>query len=566
MSAIEFKEFSFKYSSVKDYTLKNINLKINAGEKVLIAGPSGSGKSTLAHCINGLIPFMYKGEIKGIIKIDDLEPHKSSLHEVSKHVGTILQDQDGQFVGISVGEDVAFFYENHNVSKDIMKDGVEKALEAVGMLDYIEESPQNLSGGQKQKVSMAGILTSNCNTLLFDEPLANLDPFSSKKAMEKIVEINEKTNSTIIVIEHRVEEVLEHNFDRVILISDGEIKYDGTPDEILSLNLLSAYGIREPLYIEAIKKCNLSISKDDNIVNINNCIKYKEAILDEFNNKDVHIREKASCKLLDVEKLSFKYFKEKEDILSNISFSIEKGEMLAILGNNGAGKSTLMKILTGIERQSSGTIKYLGKSIDKWSIKKRSEIIGYVMQNPNQMITQNMIFDEVALGLRNKGFEEVFIKSRVEETLKVCGLYKYRKWPVGALSYGQKKRVTIAAILVTKPDILILDEPTAGQDYRNYKEFMGFIEHIKATGVTIIMITHDLNLTLEYADRVIVLSEGKLIGCGSIFSIMNNKEIIKRASLKEPSLYKMAEVLGVKERDKFTSYFIDKIKEDCTYE
>jgi energy-coupling factor transport system ATP-binding protein len=566
LAAIEFNEFSFKYSNLKEYTLKNINLKINIGEKILIAGPSGSGKSTLAHCINGLIPFMYAGEIKGKITINGTEPHRNSLHEVSRYVGTILQDQDSQFVGISVGEDVAFFYENHNVPKQEMILGVRRALTDVGMLDYIDETPQNLSGGQKQKVSMAGILTSDCEILLFDEPLANLDPASSKKAMEKIVEINQKTKKTIIVIEHRIEDVLEQEFDRVILMSDGEIKYNGTPDEILALNLFEQYGIREPLYVEAIKKCNLNIDENDKISDITNSIIFKEAIIEDFEKYEIQQKQIEKEDILSFERLSFKYFKEQKNILDDISFSIKKGELVSILGNNGAGKSTLMKILTGIEKQKKGKVMYDGKCIDKWSIKKRSEVIGYVMQNPNHMITQNMIFDEVAFGLRNKKCDEEYVEKKVLEVLKLCGLYKYRTWPIGSLSYGQKKRVTIAAILATKPEIIILDEPTAGQDYRNYKEFMSFVEDIKLTGVTIIMITHDMNLSLEYSDKAIVLSEGKIIGNGSMFSLIADKNIVHKANLKQPSLYKMAEILGINEKDKFISHFIKKMRREHIHE
>ncbi|GFZ31046.1 putative ABC transporter ATP-binding protein [Clostridium zeae] len=566
MEAIEFQEFSFRYNNLKEYTLKNINLKLNIGEKILIAGPSGSGKSTLAHCINGLIPFMYEGEIKGKIMVDGIEPHRSSLHDVSRYVGTILQDQDGQFVGISVGEDVAFFYENHNIPKEEMVEGVRKVLTEVGMLDYINETPQNLSGGQKQKISMAGILTSDCEILLFDEPLANLDPASSKKAMKKIADINNRTKKTVIVIEHRIEDVLEQNFDRVILIDNGEIRYDGTPDELLALDLLKKYGIREPLYIEAIKKCDVNITVEDKISYIANTIKFKEALIRNFEEYNMQQEQRQNRELLTIENINFKYFKEQHNILENVSFSINKGELVAILGNNGAGKSTLMKILTGIENQKKGSVKYLGKPIDKWSIKKRADIIGYVMQNPNHMITQNMIFDEVAFALRNRKYDEKSVEEKVLKVLKLCGLYKYRNWPVASLSYGQKKRVTIASILAVEPEIIILDEPTAGQDYRTYKEFMGFIEEVKSAGVTIIMITHDMNLSLEYSDRAIVLSEGKVIGDGSLFSLISDEVLVNKADLQQPSLYKMAEIFDIKEKGAFVAHFIKKMREGFVYE
>ncbi|OPJ55360.1 ABC transporter ATP-binding protein [Clostridium oryzae] len=560
MGTVVFKDFSFKYSNLKEPTLKNINIVINSGEKVLIAGPSGSGKSTLAHCINGLIPFRYKGDIKGTVKVDDVIPQKDGIYKVSEHVGTILQDQDAQFVGLSVGEDVAFIYENNNVVQQEMFRGVDSALEQVNMLNFIKHTPQNLSGGQKQKVAIAGMLASDAPILLFDEPLANLDPASGKKAMEIINEIHKETKKTVIIIEHRIEDVLEHDFNRIIIMNNGEVAADGSPDDILSSNILPDYGLREPLYVEALKKINISILPENKISHIENSIRYKEEVLSAYKNRNIYVKNENKNKMLSIENLSFRYFKDDKYLLNDISFSINEGEILAVLGNNGAGKSTLMKIITGMQKQDKGSIRYQDKSIDKWSIKKRAEIIGYVMQNPNHMITQNMIFDEVAFGMRNFGIPEEEVKRRVEDTLKICGLHKYRKWPVSSLSYGQRKRVTIASILCMHPKILILDEPTAGQDYRNYKEFMTFVDKIKLTGVSIVMITHDMHLALEYADRAVVMSKGKVIAEDSVFNILSNKPILKQADLKSTSISSLAELYGLDSPENFLAYFVNEIK------
>lgn len=561
MSLISFKNFSFRYKNLKAPTLKNINLEIEAGQKVLIAGLSGSGKSTLAHCINGLIPFTYKGEITGNLEINGIRPYEKSIHEISKYVGTILQDQDGQFVGLSVGEDVAFSYENDNVPVEIMHKGVNKALNEVEMINFIKEVPHNLSGGQKQKVSIAGILTTSADILLFDEPLANLDPYSSKKAMDTIDSIHKNQKKTIIVVEHRIEDVLEHDFDRIIVIDSGEIVADCTPDEILSDNILSYYGLREPLYIEVLKSCNIKLTKEDKISKIENAKKFKNYIVEDYSLNSKEKDEGSKAPVLSVENISYKYYKDSEYVIKDISFNINSGEVLAILGNNGAGKSTLLKVMSGIVKQQEGTIKYMGETIDKWSVKKRGQIIGYVMQNPNHMITKNIVFDEVAFGLRNNGYEEEFIKKRVEDTLRVCGLYQYRNWPIMSLSYGQRKRVTIASILAMQPKIIILDEPTAGQDYRNYKEFMNFLDEIKKTGISIIMITHDMHLALEYAQRAVVMSEGRLIINDTVYNVLSNKEIIERANLKETSISKLAKIYDVEDKSSFLKYFTNKIKD-----
>lgn len=526
MSLISFKNFSFRYSNLKVPTLKNINLEIEAGEKLLIAGPSGSGKSTLAHCINGLIPFTYKGEIKGSLEINGIKPYEKSIYEISKCVGTILQDQDGQFVGLSVGEDVAFAYENNNVPVAEMHKGVNKALRQVDMLDFIKEAPHNLSGGQKQKVAIAGILATDTDILLFDEPLANLDPVSGVRAMETINSIHSNTKKTVIIVEHRIEDVLEHDFDRIIVMNNGEIAADGHPDEILASNILSKYGLREPLYIEALKDTGVKLEPKDKISKIENSIKFKDCVVNSYERRKLEKPSHEKIPVLSIENVSYKYYKDVPYTIRNISFSINKGEVLAILGNNGAGKSTLLRVISGIAKQQQGTIKLNGETIDKWSVRKRAEIIGYVMQNPNHMITKDMIFDEVAFGLRNSGCSEAAITERVEETLKTCGLHQYRRWPVSSLSYGQKKRVTIASILVMRPQIIILDEPTAGQDHRNYREFMGFLEEIKNSGTSIVMITHDMHLALEYADRAVVISNGEVIADDSVYNILSNADII----------------------------------------
>ena len=555
---ISFKNFSFKYNNVVDKTLKNINLTINKGEKVLIVGPSGSGKSTLSHCINGLIPFSYNGEIEGELIIDNIKPYEESLSDVSKKVGTILQDQDSQFIGLSVGEDVAFNFENNAMPLKEMKVKVIDALELVNMVDFINHSPYELSGGQKQRVSLAGVLGSDAEVLLFDEPLANLDPASGKEIMQLINDIHEKTNKTIIIVEHRIEDVLEQPFDKVIVVNKGEVQGFGTPDEILKSDLLKNNGLREPLYLEAMKLAGCDISGSENLKDLTNIDeKNKEVLKNWFNNetsnKDSIIKEE---KILEVKNLAFSHDGIKNTI-NDVSFHLNKGEILAVLGNNGAGKSTLCRLITGILKPQKGSIFLNNQCIDSWSIKQKGSSIGYVMQNPNQMISQHMIKDEIALGLKCRNYSKEEIDKKVEEVLKICGLYPYRNWPVSALSYGQKKRVTIASILAINPQVIILDEPTAGQDYKHYTEFMEFIKELSAQGISIILITHDMQLTLEYCHRAVVLSGGEKIADDKPSNILTDENIIKKANLKETSLSTLAKSIGIANTNDFVQFFID---------
>ncbi len=538
---IEFNNFSFKYHSQSDFTLHDINLKIYKNEKILIVGPSGSGKSTLGHCLNGLIPYSYKGEIKGSLKISDL--NHSSIFDISKKVGTVLQDSDGQFVGLSVAEDIAFSLENNNVSQKDMQKKISEISKLVEMDEFLSKNPYELSGGQKQRVTLAGVMVEDAKILLFDEPLANLDPKTGTIAIDLIDKI-QKNNNTIIIIEHRLEDVLYRNVDRIILIDEGRIILDDKPEVVLSSGLLKEHGIREPLYLSACKYAGINISPEDKPDNINSFIFDKEKIKSWYKNNESHLKPIEGENILEIKNLCFSYDGVKK-IIDDVSLSIKKGEMVSIVGKNGAGKSTLSKIIVGFEKMDSGEIFIDGENIAELTIKERSLRVGIVLQNPNQMISKNLIFDEIAYGLRIRGISEEAIKDRVINVMEVCGLYQFRNWPISALSYGQKKRVTIASILVLNPEILILDEPTAGQDYKHYSEIMDFLKKLNENGQTIILITHDMHLMLEYTYRAIVLCDGKKIADKPSYEVLSDDGIINQANLKRTSLYDLSIKAGV---------------------
>ena len=555
---IEFKDFTFKYRVQAKPTLKNINLTIYEGEKVLIVGPSGSGKSTLAHCINGLTPFYYQGTSTGSLKIMEKEAKDMGIFEISKMVGTVLQDPDSQFIGLTVAEDIAFKLENDCTPQSKMKSMVKKVSKLVGIDKQLDSSPYSLSGGQKQRVTLAGVTVDDVDILLFDEPLASLDPATGKNAIKLIDKIKHETDKTIIIIEHRLEDVLHCDVDRIIVMDEGMIIADMSADELISSDVLKKSGIREPLYITALKYAGVNITPDMKPGHINtiDTSKCKENLEKWNNHSYVDKVKNESETLLELKNVSFKYEKDKP-ILNDISFKINKGEMVSIVGKNGAGKSTISKLICGFYKQTSGEILLNNRDITNDSIKERAEKIGIVMQNPNQMISKTMIYDEVALGLKFRGFKDEDIKKRVYETLKICGLYEYRNWPISALSYGQKKRVTIASILVLNPEIIILDEPTAGQDFRHYNEIMEFLVELNKKGVTIIMITHDMHLMLEYTNRAIVLADGMKLADDTSASILTNSEVIKQANLKETSVYELAVRCGLDNPRSFVNKFIE---------
>ena len=558
-AVIEFKNFTWQYNAQKEPTLRGIDLTVFEGEKVLICGPSGCVKSTLAHCLNGLIPFSYRGEMSGSLRLFGRETRGLSLFEISKLVGTVLQDSDGQFVGLTVAEDIAFALENDAVPQQELFRRVYEAAGQVELLDHLSHAPNELSGGQKQRVSIAGVMVDHVPVLLFDEPLANLDPATGKQAVELIDEIHNRTQTTVIIIEHRLEDVLHRDVDRVILMEDGRIAADTTPDELLASDILRNHGIREPLYITALKHAGVRLSPDMGLHNIQSLRlneEQRETVCRWFHKTPAAPESPQSEPLLVAEHIRFSYDNGFE-ALRDISLTIRKGEMLAIVGGNGAGKSTFSKVVCGFERQCEGSLAFRGLDLTQLSIKERADHIGYVMQNPNQMISKVQIFDEVALGLVTRGVEEGERQERVEEALRICGLHPFRKWPVSALSYGQKKRVTIASILALDPEMIILDEPTAGQDYRRYTEIMEFLRELNGRGVTVVIITHDMHLMLEYCRRAVVFADGRKIADARPSDILTDSEVVERASLRETSLYELAVRCGVEDPRAFVQRFID---------
>lgn len=556
---IEFKDFSFKYNSQAEPTLKNINLKINKGEKILLAGPSGSGKSTIGRCLNGLIPNINQGEVKGKCLVNGKDITSTSLFDFSFTTSTILQDADSQFIGLTVGEDIAFALENDCQPKDKMHQTVNQWADELKIKELLTQSPQSLSGGQKQIVALAGVLVDESPILLFDEPLANLDPASGLKTMAIIDKIQKELNATVIIIEHRVEEVLSQPIDRIILVNEGTIVADQPTNQLLHSHTLEKIGVREPLYLKALTAADVNLSSIKEVDQIST-LPVSEKISDKLaawtKQAKITKKEADNLPLLKLDHVGHQYSKNQPYPLKDVSTTINQGDFISIVGQNGAGKTTLCRTICGFI-SNEGKITLKDQNLSDLSIKERAEKIGYVMQDPNQMISQKMIFDEIALGLRLRNVNEETIKQKVDQTLKICGLYPFRHWPISALSFGQKKRVTIAAILVLEPEIIILDEPTAGQDWKTYTEIMSFLKHLNTIGKTIIIITHDMHLMLEYTSRSLAFAKGKLIADTTPIELLTNQALIKEASLKRTSLYDLAKHYNLPDPNKFVQAYIN---------
>lgn len=363
------------------------------------------------------------------------------------------------------------------------------------------------------------------------------------------------------MIEHRLEDVLALDFDRLLVFSEGELIADETPDELLKSNVLERIGIREPLYIQALRKAGMKLDRLSSISSIQRLelpheiqAAWQQLIQEE--KEELPLKDKLP--LLTAKNITYHYPGSNTAALYQVNCSINEGEMVSIVGKNGAGKSTFVKLICGFIKENSGELLYKGKSLSRLSIKKRAEKIGFVMQNPNQMISKTMIQDEISLGLRLRKLPEEEITRRVEEALKICGLYPYRNWPISALSFGQKKRVTIAAILVLQPEMIILDEPTAGQDYHHYKEMMDFLKKLNEQGITIVMITHDMHLMLEYTTRSLVFTDAKLLADLDPVALLTDGDLMKQAALKETSLVTMANKLLLDSKKFILAYIQEK--------
>jgi len=501
---------SFRYREREELAIKDISLQLEAGEVLLIAGSSGCGKTTLARVINGLIPRSYKGELTGQVLIHGQDTTGMSLARISQNVGTVLQDPERQILGTKVINEVAFGLENAGLPRKEIIDRAEGSMEYLRIADLRDRETFNLSGGEKQKVALAGVLAMEPSLLLLDEPLASLDPASALDALGLMRELAD-AGIAVLIVEHRVEDVLKISPDRMLFMVDGEVVYEG-----------SAAGVAQ--------------SVDYHEVKLPARIVMERAAEDPPPVKIEFLPGKApgDDPLVRFEKVSF-FYEEGHDVLQDIDLTINAGDIIAILGPNGAGKTTLVKHAIGLLKPKSGNVFVEGKDTHNLSVAEIASTLGYVFQSPSHMLFAPSVRDELTFGPSNLGHPIEEIEKEVQTSIDIMNLSGMEENPPLALSFGQQKRVSIAAILAMGSKILVMDEPTAGQDYKNYMDFMDSILQLPSFE-SILFITHDVDLAVVYANRVILLNEGRLVGDGKPQEVLSDYEHLQSWRLVPTSL------------------------------
>jgi energy-coupling factor transport system ATP-binding protein len=508
---LEIENLKFRYRIREEYAFKDINLSFEAGKVTLIAGSSGCGKTTLIRCINGLIPRSYKGEFFGKIYLHGKEISNMKLAQISEIVGTVLQDPERQILGTKVLNEVAFGLENLHYSRSEILERVEDALNLLNITQLKDRDTFNLSGGEKQKIALAGVLAMRPSILLLDEPLASLDPASAEEALQTFRTLADR-GMTILLVEHRVEDVLKIHPERVLFFSEGEVRYDGSAQALNASVDYREVKLPAPIIIDQVRQ---------------NPIQSRMTFPQP-------IKRKLDTPLVEFHNVSF-YYQEGIEVLHNVTFNIYAGDRIAVLGPNGAGKTTLIKHSIGLLKPKSGQVIVQGKDTKDLSVAEIAKTLGYVFQSPSHMLFAPTVEEELSFGPRNLGHAEETIGKEVNEALEIVNLPGLQESPPLALSFGQQKRVSIASVLAMRSKILIMDEPSAGQDYRNYIEFMDSIINLP-NFESILFITHDIDLAVIYANRVLIVNEGELKNDGTPMEVLKDFQYLRKNRLVPTSL------------------------------
>jgi len=510
---------SFRYRDRSDFALRGISLSVGAGELLLVAGASGCGKTTLIRCVNGLIPRSYKGEIAGRIVMQGQETARMPLARISQMVGTVLQDPERQILGTKVVNEVAFGLENLALPRPEIIRRADEALAVLGIAHLRNRETFNLSGGEKQKVALAGVLAMRPSLLLLDEPLASLDPASAQETLA-IVRQLANDGLTVIMIEHRVEDVLTIEPDRVLYMQDGQIRFLGPLDEMYKVVDYSEVKLPAPAILQraaaAAPPAELKFLPGAALASPAPASPAEGAPLVRF------------------EKVTFDYDGERE-VLHGITLDIRRGDIIAVLGANGAGKTTLVKHAIGLLKPKLGRVLIGGRDTHELSVAQVAQTLGYVFQSPSHMLFAPTVSEELAFGPTNLHHSAEAIQKEVKEAIEIVNLAGREKDPPLALSFGQQKRVSIAAILAMRSRILVMDEPTAGQDYRNYMDFMDAILQLPSFEA-ILFITHDIDLAVIYANRVLLMGQGQVVADGPPVQVLGDLNRLKACRVVPTSL------------------------------
>jgi energy-coupling factor transporter ATP-binding protein EcfA2 len=536
---IRIEGLTFYYSDTTHPALKNINLEVGEGEFVLVTGPSGGGKSSLGRCLNGLIPHFYGGKLYGRVLVSGLDTRRHSTKELATRVGFVFQDPENQLVSLDVEREVAFGLENLAFPRDLIAKRVEESLDTLGIAHLRCRQLSELSGGEKQKVAIASVLALHPGILILDEPTSELDPKGAEEVLSVITRLNDELGLTVILIEHRLDRVLQYA-DRLIVLSEGMVAIDGEVRDVMTNHYpeLSRVGIGVPPMIRLIQELR---ERGVKISKVPLTIKEGRAILRKAFENTTPIQDtgggngqEITSPLVEVKRLWYTY-PSGLLALRNINLKIGEAEFITIMGRNASGKTTLAKHFNRLLVPTKGRIRVSGIDTREATIAELARKVGFVFQNPNDHLFADTVYDEIAFTLKNLGFSRGEIELRTTEMLERFQLNEYKNHYPRSLSGGEKQRVALASVLVTKPKVLILDEPTRGMDYRLKSELMRFLNAYRAEGNTVILITHDVEIVAEYADRVILLSEGKVIVDGE------KHQVLSQALLFSPQINRLAQ-------------------------
>ena len=583
-SAIELNNVSYRYPSAVEPCLNNVSLAIEKGKFVVLMGATGAGKTTLSLCLNGLIPQLLEGELTGQIRVAGHDVRKIAVQSLSRVLGLVLQDPETQLIGRTVEEDTSFGPRNFLVPLEEIKQRVHKTLGKVRLQGFNERLTEELSGGEKQRLAIAGVLVMEPEILVLDEPTSELDPVGRSEIYETLDHLRREKDLTILLVEHTIEEVIK-KADEVVVLNQGEIIWRGVPTELFrNILLLRQFGIK-PIPVSLIgwdfyekgwisfADIPLDIPSAEHLIRALFLKRghWQEPTQGQSKNhvikQETHPHDKVVA--VQIKDLIFQY-SSGQSALKSISLTVEAGEFVALIGQNGAGKTTLAKHLNGLLKPTSGTIIVNGINTLQYDTSHLSKTIGYVFQNPDHQIFSVTVEKELEFGLKNAGFKGNEIKERVDQVLAYTGLDRYRKVHPFSLGKGERQMIAVASILVLKPKLLMIDEPTTGSDWAGVQTMMTLIRELHTAGTTIIMISHDMDLVSQYAKRVIVLKDGEILLDGTPQDVFSNEQILLDSAIVPPQLCRLSSQLKdilthetFIEASQFTAMFESEEKTGC---
>jgi len=551
---IRISDLSFTYPTGTQ-ALKNINLRIKRGEYVVIMGENGAGKTTLSLCLNGIIPNVIEGDYEGEVYVENLKTTEHRVYILAQKVGIALQDPETQIFCPTVKTEVAFGPENLGVPREEILKRIEFSLKVTRLSGFEERSPYQLSGGQKQRLALAAAIAMRPSILVLDEPTSQLDPIGTTEVFSVVKDLNQTHNMTIFMTEHKSDDIAVFA-DRVIVLKDGKLIADGEPHEVFGdESLVKSAFLKPPQVTELIYELRKRVSIDKVPITVDEA---EELIRNLIMQKKIKVKPKTTQVtrpdaaiantnkrevLIETQGL-WHIYPGNVEALKDINLKIYDGDFIGIIGQNGAGKTTLVKHFNGLLRPTKGKVFVLGKDTTKVTTAELSKSVGMALQNPDHQLFATSVREELEFGLRNLNVPEEELEQRIDAALSVVGLSEHKEDYPFKLSFGDRRKLTVAIVVAMKPRVIILDEPTTGQDYKGRYEIMEIAKKLHEQGHTIITITHDMELVAKYAKRIIVLGLGKILLDGPTSYVFSRPDILEKTYLKPPPLTQLSQRLS----------------------